>query len=136
MSVKVMQARKKFNVKYPDLYGDSSTANGKAFNCVQRGAQNSYENLSAFHAMLLIAGARYPISASVAAAVYLLGRIFYFRGYCTGDPQGRHQGGFLHLGMLGLVTMAGMWAVELWRSGGKCSDGQLLLAGKCYNVPY
>lgn len=111
-----MKARKRYGVEYPSLYGDSSTADGKAFNCVQRGAQNALENVSSFHTLLLLSGARFPISATIAAAVYLSGRVMYMNGYATGDPKGRLQGSFLHFGSLAMLGMVGYWAYEIFSS--------------------
>lgn len=116
MSFRVGAARKKYGVKYPTMYADSSNANAEAFNCVQRGHQNSLENQPAFLTMLLVAGLRYPLSASVAGALYLIGRLFYFRGYCTGNPNGRHRGGFMYFGTLALLGMVGRFAWELFTS--------------------
>lgn len=116
MAFVVIKARKKFSVKYPQMYADESNKNAAEFNCIQRAHQNSLENLASFYAFLGLAGFRYPISGAVAGAAYLLGRIAYFMGYCGGGPQGRHRGGFLHLGMFALVGMVCRWSVELLRS--------------------
>lgn len=113
---KVMNGRKKYGVKYPDLYGDHSTADGKAFNCIQRGAQNAFENISSFHTLLLLSGARYPISASVAAAIYLAGRVMYMQGYATGKPEGRLRGSFMYFGIFAMVGMIGKWSYDLFTS--------------------
>lgn len=43
MGFKVMGARKKFNVKFPDLYASKDNPDAEAFNCVQRGHQNTLE---------------------------------------------------------------------------------------------
>lgn len=115
MAMGVMKARKQFGVKYPALYADEATnKNAKQYNCVQRAHQNCLENLPGFYALLLTAGVRYPLSASVAAAVYLVGRIVYFKGYSTGDPQGRYKGGFLYFGTLALLVMVGKFSFELF----------------------
>ncbi len=113
MAVGVMKARKQFGVSYPALYADEATnKSAKEFNCVQRAHQNSLENLPGFYALLLAAGTRFPIAASIAAAVYLLGRIVYFRGYSTGEPKARSKGAFLHFGSLALLVMVGKFAFE------------------------
>ena len=113
MSIGVIKARKLYKVPYPALYADEKNENATKFNCVQRGMQNSLENLPTFYALLLTAGLRYPVSASIAAAVYLVGRIFYFKGYSTGDPKGRQKGGFTHFGALALVVMVFKFAIEV-----------------------
>ncbi len=56
---------------------------------------------------------QFPISAAVAGAVAMLGRIVYFNGYSTGDPKNRQRGGFLHLGVIALMGMVARWSVEL-----------------------
>jgi len=110
-----MKARKKYGVHYPDLYAvKSENEHADAFNCVQRGHQNALEMLSSFYVMLLTAGYRHPIASAVAGASYLVGRFLYARGYSTGDPKKRANGAlFLWPGMLGLVGMSGVFAVEL-----------------------
>ncbi|KAL4426527.1 hypothetical protein ABPG77_008385 [Micractinium sp. CCAP 211/92] len=113
MGMKVGQARRKYEVKYPALYAPAGHKNEKEFNCIQRAHQNSLENLPTLYALLLTAGVRFPISAAVAGAVALLGRIVYFNGYSTGDPKNRQRGGFLHLGVIALMGMVARWSVEL-----------------------
>jgi glutathione S-transferase len=52
-----------------------------------------------FLALLVVAGLNYPITAAAAGAVYLVGRIVYFAGYSSGDPQKRLKGSFMYLGL-------------------------------------
>lgn len=52
-----------------------------------------------FLALLVVAGLKYPITAAAAGAVYLIGRIVYFAGYSSGDPQKRLRGSFMYLGL-------------------------------------
>lgn len=96
-------ARKKFNIPYPTLYAvpgtpreygpkgatsvDASASpdlitNEEAFgfNCVQRGHQNSLENLPLVMLLALVSWG-FPIPAGFALISFALGRIFYFRGY-------------------------------------------------------
>lgn len=114
MPIMVIKARKLYHVKYPDLYADADkNKNAKEFNCVQRGHQNSLENLPMFLSLLFTTACRYPISASVLGLVYNLGRLLYFNGYSLGDPQKRYRGGFNNLAILGLMVMCGNWAYEL-----------------------
>lgn len=42
----------RYGVKYPALYADSSNPNANAFNCVQRGHQNTLEGYPLFLALL------------------------------------------------------------------------------------
>lgn len=115
----VMNARKQYGVKYPNLYaseGDGVTKEGASrFNCVQRGHQNCLENLPSFLSLLLTAGLPYPRAAAAAGLVYLIGRWMYFRGYCTGDPKKRMQGSIMYIGLFSLIGMVIRFAVELFQ---------------------
>ncbi|TGZ63214.1 hypothetical protein CRM22_007042 [Opisthorchis felineus] len=95
-TMRVMKARKEHNVQYPMLYHPTNNL----FNCIQRAHQNYLEMLPSFLMTLFIGGLRYPRSFAVCGVVYLLGRILYFRGYSTGDPEKRKLGGVSLLGLL------------------------------------
>ena len=41
---RVMRARKTYDVKYPNLYAPENHPHKKAFDCAQRGHQNTLEN--------------------------------------------------------------------------------------------
>ncbi|KAL4447889.1 hypothetical protein ABPG75_005108 [Micractinium tetrahymenae] len=116
MPYHVISARKTMEVFYPHLYAPPGHKHEKRFNCIQRAHQNSLENQPAFLVLLLLAGARFPKSASIAAAVYLLGRIIYFLSYSSGRPSRRHRGAFMHAANLALLGMVGRWAWELLQS--------------------
>lgn len=62
-----------------------------AFNCIQRGHQQSFETLPMFLALLLIVGLRFPVTAAVAGMAYAFGRLCYFHLYSTGDPNMRYM---------------------------------------------
>jgi len=114
MAVKVGSARRKHSVPYPTMYADEEkNKNAKAFNCVQRAHQNSLENLPNFYILLLLAGVKYPLVAAVFGVIYLLGRIFYFVGYSSGDPKKRMRGQFMYIGVLGLLATSLVHAVNL-----------------------
>nr|QPM92676.1 microsomal Glutathione S-transferase [Procambarus clarkii] len=104
MGVKVMKARETYKVEYPALYASESNAEGKKFNCVQRGHQNTLENYPQFLLMLGLGSIKYPLISSIGGAVWLAGRIAYFEGYSTGKPENRRLGAF---GYIGLFTMMG-----------------------------
>jgi len=110
---KVMKARKEFDVQYPSLYAEGSSAKAKAFNCVQRGHQNSLEGLPNFLALLLSASLVYPRASAVAAAVYNVGVVLYMNGYATGDPKNRSRGAVKYLGLLFLLGANVRIAVNL-----------------------
>ena len=63
----------------------------KKFNCTQRGHQNSLENQPIFLSLLLTAGLRFPVTAAIAGASYLIGRVIYMESYATGDPAARYR---------------------------------------------
>jgi len=104
MGVGVMKARKRYNIEYPKLYASDSDANGKAFNCVQRGHQNTLENYPQFLLMLGLGSIKYPLISSIGGAIWLLGRLAYFHGYSSGRPEKRQYGSFAYIG---LFTMMG-----------------------------
>lgn len=112
MTSEVMRARKKYGVKYPDLYATKENCaneeDRQKFNCVQRGHQNSLELHAAFLSLLTLAGLKHPVVAASAGAVYILGRLIYFKQYSTGVPEKRVNGGPLYLS--GLFTLVGTCA--------------------------
>jgi len=78
----VMEARKRFNVLYPNLYAvPGYHKNADEFNRVQRGHQNMFESLSCVMVMTLLGGLKHPISCSVGYCLYLLGSYLYLVGY-------------------------------------------------------
>lgn len=107
MAFKVTAARKKYGIKYPHLYADASNCPNEEFrhrfNCVQRGHQNCIENEAPFLALLIAAGLKHPITASVAGLTYVAGKILYMQGYATGNPDKRMNGGISYLGLFTLL---------------------------------
>ena len=78
----VMEARKRFNVGYPNLYAvPGYHKNADEFNRVQRGHQNMFESLSCVMVMTLLGGLKHPISCSAGYGLYLLGSYLYLVGY-------------------------------------------------------
>lgn len=101
----VMSARKKYGVKYPCLYAtENDTKQHKEFNCVQRAHQNFLENVPFYFMLQTISAAANPKASAILGAIYLLGRVFYFRGYSSGNPDKRMQGGFQYIGLLGMLV--------------------------------
>ena len=45
LTVSVQIARKRFGIKYPQMYATPDQKNAEAFNCVQRAHQNTHESL-------------------------------------------------------------------------------------------
>lgn len=109
MSFRVVKARKQAKVAYPAMTGPP------AFECVLRGHLNTLENQPAALALLILAGAVCPRAAAVAGAVWVVGRIVYFNGYATGDPEKRMYGAWNHFGTLAqlvIVVKAGLGLVR------------------------
>jgi glutathione S-transferase len=111
MVVHVIGARKKYGIKYPDLYATKENQpddkKRMMFNCTQRGHQNSLESLPTFYAMLVTAGLKYPITAAAAGGIYLVGKVLYFNGYASGEPEKRRIGTIAYLGTFTLLGTCG-----------------------------
>ena len=91
----VMQARAKYNVKYPALYAEASHEHAAAFNGVQRAHQNCLEKTPYFFVLQLLAGLVHPYAAAAAGFVWFVARVQYVRGYSdpNSGPAGRNTGG-------------------------------------------
>uniref|UniRef100_M4B3X4 Glutathione S-transferase 3, mitochondrial n=1 Tax=Hyaloperonospora arabidopsidis (strain Emoy2) TaxID=559515 RepID=M4B3X4_HYAAE len=112
----VGKARKRYGIEYPQMYAEKNDKNAKAFNCVQRGHQNVLESIPIFLALLFTSSIYRPQIAAMAGLFRILGFIMYMRGYASGDPKKRMQGGFGHLAMLvnaGLSIEAGLHILGL-----------------------
>ena len=98
-----MQARKKYGIKYPNLYAPPGHKNEEAFNCAQRAHQNTVESMPLFLVELVLVGLFYPLFAASCGALWSVGRILYGYGYKTKGPDGRLIGSLIsHLGDLPL----------------------------------
>ena len=105
---KVGQARKKYEVPYPDMYSKES----KIFNCIQRAHQNTLENLPQFFFLLTMAGFSYPRLSAAAGWVWIVGRVLYALGYSTGEPEKRMKGVVGYLGLLTLLVCSIITAIQ------------------------
>ncbi len=115
MMFQVGKARKKYKVFYPTLYAtEAENKDAKLFNCVQRGHQNSLENMPIFFILMILGGIKHPIIAASLGLIYNVSRYFYFTGYATGDPQKRLSlGKYSGLALLGLLGCTISFAVNL-----------------------
>jgi len=116
MGVNVMKARKRYNVEYPALYAPDSNPQAKAFNCIQRGHQNTLENYPSFLLMLGLGSIEYPLVSSIGGAIWLLGRLAYFQGYASGQPEKRRYGAFAYIGFFTMMGCAVKTIYNLVRS--------------------
>ncbi|KAF9429551.1 Microsomal glutathione S-transferase 3 [Podila epigama] len=107
---RVTSVRETAKVPLPFLYADQAEAledhKKYIFNCYQRVHQNTLETFPSYLVLLLFAGAWYPLIATGFGAVWFLGRVFYFIGYTSGDPERRLWGTFGHIGELGLLGLS------------------------------
>eukprot|EP00892_Ulva_mutabilis_P005412 jgi/Ulvmu1/3242/UM150_0015.1 len=118
MAFSVGKARKQFGVKYPDLYATTENCpkeeDAKAFNCIQRGHQNSLEFQPIFLSLLVCAGLKNPVTAAIAGFVTLVGRLIYFTGYSTGVPNNRLKGSVVALLGTFVILGAVVKSVAVW----------------------
>jgi len=113
-AVRVMRARKEYGVEYPNLYAPADSKHKKAFDCVQRGHQNTLENYAPTVMCGLMSGLAYPSASAALLTVWSVGRVAYIHGYAKGDPRGRSTGAMVsHLGDLPLffMTFAAAWTL-------------------------
>ncbi|KAM7541042.1 hypothetical protein Aperf_G00000038934 [Anoplocephala perfoliata] len=102
LAKRVIDARRQIDFPAPNMYHPTNAE----FNCIQRAHQNYLENLPLFLSGIFIGGLFCPVSASILGAIYLAGRIGYYKGYTSGDPLKRKRGGFsfLAFGLLMLMN--------------------------------
>jgi glutathione S-transferase len=81
----VGMARDEYKVPYPNMYSEQNIA----FNCVQRAHQNTLENYPQFLFVLLIGGLEMPYFCTLGGWIWIMGRVYYAKGYYTGDPRQR-----------------------------------------------
>ena len=89
----VSKWRKRAGVQYPQLYADTAVAeqdmNAHIFNCAQRAHQNTLENLHLLTVTTIVTGLKYPHFAAALCGYWSFSRIFYTRGYISGNPAKR-----------------------------------------------
>ncbi|XP_067867452.1 microsomal glutathione S-transferase 3b [Heterodontus francisci] len=114
LGMKVGIARKKYNVKYPDMYSDKDPL----FNCIQRAHQNTLEIYPQWLIFQLIAGVVYPITASVLGIIWVTSRFTYAWGYYSGVPEKRMNGAYGYIGLLGVIFLSIVIAFKTLIGGG------------------
>eukprot|EP01080_Neovahlkampfia_damariscottae_P006201 gene6201-10207_t len=82
---KVARARKKYNVKAPQMYEEATEKDGcdTPFNRIQRGHQNFLEAFPFFIILFTLASVFYPLYALGGGVVFIISRIVYSIGYET-----------------------------------------------------
>ncbi|KAF5352691.1 hypothetical protein D9756_006026 [Leucocoprinus leucothites] len=121
-SILVGRYRKSAGIPYPQPYAEKAEAQASReahlFNCAQRAHTNTLELLPVILITVLTSGLVFPKLAATTSLIFFFSRIFYTRGYVTGDPSKR-SGGPLYLmstlstlGLLLVTTyVAGQWVV-------------------------
>ncbi|XP_075706633.1 glutathione S-transferase 3, mitochondrial-like [Rhinoderma darwinii] len=109
LGINVGKARKKYGIKYPQMYSDKENI----FNCIQRAHQNTLEVYPAWLIFQLIAGLAFPIYASVLGAIWVTSRVSYAHGYYTGDPEKRMKGAYGYIGLFGVLLLSLTAALQL-----------------------
>ncbi|KAJ1932980.1 hypothetical protein EC988_009273 [Linderina pennispora] len=110
---RVVAARKKYNVQYPDNGGGRYSDKLKdedwvAFNNVKRVSDNYSEQIGMVLSVLILAGLYQPKLAASFGTSYVVGRFLYSMGYRSKGPKGRMAGALLMtMSFLGLVLTAG-----------------------------
>nr|XP_033809620.1 microsomal glutathione S-transferase 3-like [Geotrypetes seraphini] len=107
--INVRAARKKYNIKYPQMYSDKDNI----FNCIQRAHQNTLEVYPTWLVFQLISGFAFPVAASVLGAIWVTSRFTYAWGYYTGDPAKRMRGVYGYIGFYGVIILSITAALQL-----------------------
>ncbi|KAJ3331240.1 Microsomal glutathione S-transferase 3 [Blyttiomyces sp. JEL0837] len=111
LGVNVGSYRRKAGINYPHMYASKEECekdrNALLFNCAQRVHGNTLEWYPTFLTLLFTGGIQHPVVASIAGLAWIVGRHFYAKGYCTGDPKKRNGSG-TGLGYLGIFTLLGL----------------------------
>ncbi|XP_056106595.1 microsomal glutathione S-transferase 3b [Rhinichthys klamathensis goyatoka] len=109
LGLQVGAARKKYEIKYPNMYSDKDPV----FNCIQRAHQNTLEVYPQWLVFQTIAALEYPLVASVLGVIWITSRFSYAWGYYTGDPAKRMRGAYGYIGLLGVILLSISVALKL-----------------------
>jgi len=75
----------------PKLYAEGFSKEALEFNCHQRAHQQALETYTSFVVCSIIGGVRQPLLTTLAGVVYIIARLKWAKGYCTGDPMNRYK---------------------------------------------
>ncbi len=114
-----MSARKTYKIPFPTMYAVPGTPKeycpgggpremiseeeAYAFNCIQRGHQNTVENMPSFVALLLLNWFTFPLVSGICGFVWIIGKMLYMAGYATNHEK-RVWGAVSYLGLLTLFV--------------------------------
>ncbi|PPQ78571.1 hypothetical protein CVT25_011782 [Psilocybe cyanescens] len=114
----VAKHRKRSGIKYPQMYAEvaqtEKSRDALLFNCAQRAHQNTMEQLPLVIFGGGISALKYPIPVAAAILMWTVARVFYTRGYITGDPQKRNS--LIYL--CGQLSAVGMLLTSVYVTGG------------------
>ncbi|RKF80489.1 Microsomal glutathione S-transferase 3 [Golovinomyces cichoracearum] len=117
--INVSKHRRIAGVNYPAAYSPSSRTDKAAmcFDSAQRAHCNYIENQLSTVGAMLIAGIRYPITASVMGTSWMVCRWLYMTGYSRGEEngKGRIQGLGSFIFQYILVIMSGYTSLAILR---------------------
>jgi len=85
----------------PKLYAEGFSQEAKEFNCHQRAHQQALETYTNFVVCSIIGGVRQPLLTTAAGILYIIARVKWAKGYCTGDPDNRYKA-------------SGGWGKHIW----------------------
>mmetsp|Transcript_30811 Transcript_30811/g.52121 ORF Transcript_30811/g.52121 Transcript_30811/m.52121 type:complete len:196 (+) Transcript_30811:82-669(+) len=100
---------------YPKMYAEGFSEAAKLFNCAQRTHQHALETYVQFVSFSLVAGLKFPVTATLGGLLWLYARHLWAEGYKTGEPGKRYQNFFafgiwtsLIMEMFGAMATTGM----------------------------
>ncbi|KAF5323449.1 hypothetical protein D9611_005715 [Ephemerocybe angulata] len=103
----VSAKRKAAKIQYPQMYAtpaqEKESREALIFNCAQRAHQNTLENIPAVYVTTIVSGLKYPVFSAAVCAGFVVSRIFYTRGYISGDPKKRVNAAY-GLATVGLIA--------------------------------
>ncbi|VUZ42082.1 unnamed protein product [Hymenolepis diminuta] len=120
-ATRVMKARKELDFPCPNMYHPTNTE----FNCIQRAHQSYLEVMPFFLSGLYIGGLNCPVGASLLGVTFLAGRLVYFHGYTSGDPDNRRHGRFGCFALLLMMVLNAFFGMSHLRASFKCPDACL-----------
>ncbi|KAJ3571404.1 hypothetical protein NP233_g3783 [Leucocoprinus birnbaumii] len=117
--ITVGRHRRRAGIAYPQPYAEKAEAQASReahlFNCAQRAHANTLEILPAILITVLASGLVFPKAAAATSLIFFVSRVFYTRGYVTGDPAKRTRNPLYHVSTvstLGLLLVTTYMVVQ------------------------